>query len=100
MRFYNSVFVATKTLAFYKNAKRPAGFAGNVYLQGATPTELAKHPIVDEAFSTRPKLTDKSDGRYLRGSFNPAWAKHNQTSRVTTELKVWPRQQRLRGNGS
>ena len=84
-RFYNNIFIRPSGLAMYHKAALPMQVAGNVYLNGAQPTEKDKSPLVRKAFDPKLKLVEKPEGRYLDVVLDRAWAEESSRDVVTTE---------------
>jgi alpha-N-arabinofuranosidase len=85
-RLYNNILLGAANLSVYNDAPRPMHLAGNVYINGARPAKQADNPLVASSFKAAPNLIERSDGVYLRLKLDPAWAREQTHSLVTTEL--------------
>ncbi len=85
-RFYNNIFTGPAGLAAYDNAARPMHVAGNVYLNGARPSEHDKNALVLEDFDPAWQLAQTAPAVRLEIRLDPAWAQTHKRSLVTTDL--------------
>ena len=73
-RYYNNVFVQRGDLSQYDQAPLPVWMDGNVFLNGARPSNQEKEPLIKPGFDPALKLVEKADGFYLEIAFDKAWA--------------------------
>lgn len=85
-RYYNNLFIARGDLKAYDKAQLPVWMEGNVYLQGARPSKHEADPLTEPEFDAGLVLTERTDGLYLQGDFDLAWAKERARKLITTEL--------------
>jgi alpha-N-arabinofuranosidase len=85
-RFYNNVFVGPADLGVYDDVARPVQTGGNVFLNGASPTEGASDPLVAAKFAPGLELTETSGHLRLRVRVDPVWEQDRERRLVTTEL--------------
>jgi alpha-N-arabinofuranosidase len=88
-RYDNNLFVQHADLSVYDSAPLPTRMEGNVYLDGAKPSRLEKHPVIEPDFDPGLQLISESDGLYLEFKFEPAksdrtWISEQQHELVTT----------------
>ena len=92
LRFYNNIFVQRPDLGRLDHAKLPSWTDGNVYLNGAKPSQSEKNPLVKNnllvelGFVPPFKLVQKHDHYYLCMKFNKAWTTDRRRELVTSEL--------------
>lgn len=85
-RYYNNLFVQRADLHVYDNAQLPMQMEGNVYLDGAQPSKLEKHPLVRPDFDPRLRLLQKPEGVYLEIVASKIWMGGRRRKLVTSAL--------------
>ncbi|MHB8863529.1 MAG: carbohydrate-binding protein [Pirellulaceae bacterium] len=85
-RYYNNLFVGNGDLSQYNEARMPVWMDGNVFLQGAKPSQHEKDPILLPEFNPELRLIPRPDGYYLEARFDPTWAEARTRKLVTTDL--------------
>ncbi len=85
-RYYNNLFVMHGNLSSYDAARLPVRMDGNVFLKDAKPCKHEKNPLVAVNFDPALKLVEKTDGFYLEGRFDKAWAAERPRQLVTTDV--------------
>jgi len=85
-RFYNNIFVGHNGLTPYDETTFPVRMAGNVFLNGAAPSEHEKDPLVLPEFDPGLMLAEVEDGLELHARFDPDWTKQPARPHVTTDL--------------
>jgi alpha-N-arabinofuranosidase len=86
LRFYNNLFVKRGSLSPCDATRLPVWMGGNVFLQGAKPSQHEKDPLVEPEFDPALKLVEKADGCYLQVQFNFIWCAQRARKLVTTAL--------------
>ena len=84
-RYYNNVLIQRGNLTQYDAAKLPVWMDGNVFLNGAKPSNHEKNPLVQSDFDPMLKLVERADGYYLDMTFDKAWGTERTRQLVTTE---------------
>lgn len=95
-RFYNNVFIGnggqtkkdSKTkygLEIYNNAKLPVWISGNIYYNGAKPSDKDVNFANDSVFNPEVKLIEEGANGYLQFKFNQAFYDH-KIKMITTEI--------------
>lgn len=84
-RFYNNLFVSPAGLTTYDQWGEQLQAAGNVYVNGAKPSQFDRDPITDASLNPQLKLIESDEGVTLQIRLNPAWAQQ-QRPLVTSEL--------------
>ncbi|MCX6996010.1 MAG: hypothetical protein NTV49_02735 [Kiritimatiellaeota bacterium] len=85
-RYYNHVFLKRSDLTAYDSARLPVWMSGNVYLNGAKPSQHETAPLVKPEFDPAFKLVEQADGCFLEFTLGPGWAGECTRKLVTTAL--------------
>jgi len=85
-RFYNNLFAASALLQGIDNAQLPCFAAGNVFVNGATPSKFDQAALHLTDFDTGLKLTQEADGWYLDLVVDPRWSTQEQRPLVQTAM--------------
>jgi alpha-N-arabinofuranosidase len=83
-RFFNNIFVGHNGLAPYDKASRPTFMAGNVFINGAKPSDAEEEALTLPEFDPAINLIQKSEAFHLEITLDPAWARKSRAL-VTTE---------------
>jgi alpha-N-arabinofuranosidase len=83
-RFYNNLFVA-QGLDCYDD-REPIWMQGNVFLKGGRPSAHEEHPLVEEDYDPKFRLSEKPDGWYLDITLDKTWSERAKRPLVTTDL--------------
>ena len=84
-RFYNNLFAGPAGLTTYDKWGTRLQAAGNVYVNGAKPSQFDQNPTTDASLNPQLKLIESDGGVTLQITLNAAWAQQQRTL-VTTEL--------------
>jgi hypothetical protein len=95
-RFYNNVFIGLGEkknnqsklkhgLEGYNNAKLPVWMSGNIYYNGANPSDKDVSFVNDSTFNPGVKLIEEGENGYLHVTFNENYNNHKGKI-VTTEI--------------
>jgi alpha-N-arabinofuranosidase len=85
-RFYNNIFVAAEGLTPYDKAALPMHMAGNVFLNGAAPSEHEKDACVQPQFDPGIELVEEEGAFFLQIALNEAWSMERSRPLVTTGM--------------
>lgn len=85
-RYYNNVMVGRADLSGYNNVPLPMRIDGNVYLNGAKPSQFDEHATVEADFDTHIQLIVKADGFYLEMKSDNSWIDAQPHPLVTSML--------------
>jgi alpha-N-arabinofuranosidase len=85
-RFYNNLFVQHGNLSPYDAARLPVWMQGNVFLQGAKPSQHENAPLVKPTFDPAIRLVQKADGFSLEITLDKTWGTEQARKLATTEL--------------
>jgi len=95
-RFYNNVFIGLGEkknsqsklkhgLEGYNNAKLPVWMSGNIYYNGANPSDKDVSFVNDSTFNPGVKLMEEGENGYLHVAFNENYNNHKRQI-ITTEI--------------
>jgi alpha-L-arabinofuranosidase len=85
-RYYNNLIVGHADLSGYNNAPLPMWMDGNVYLNGAKPSNFDQHAVVESIFDPGLRLVLQPDGTYLEMRFDRGWMAAQPHKLVTASL--------------
>ncbi len=85
-RYYNNVFINPCDLGKYRAATLPVWMGGNVFLNGATPSQLEIDPTLKPELKPELKLLCQADGYYLEFNFANALSEKSSRHLITTAL--------------
>jgi len=94
-RYYNNIFIGRRSssngpdhhygLAGYNSTRLPVWIEGNLYYNGAEPSELDKKAIRSSSYDPEISLLDEGEHGFLQFTFHDSFYQH-QVAIVTTEL--------------
>jgi len=85
-RWYNNLFAGHSGLSPYDGAALPVRMEGNVFLNGASPSENESVPFVESPSNPGVELVEKTDGVYLCITLSDDWTANMPRQLVDTHL--------------
>jgi alpha-N-arabinofuranosidase len=85
-RFHHNLIVGRGDLSAYDNATWPVWMDGNVFLQGAKPSQHEVEPTVRPEYDPELKCAAQGEGCYLTIRMDGDWAARRPRRLITTEL--------------
>lgn len=85
-RYYNNILVGTANLGEYDKTVLTNWMDGNVFLNGAKPSEAEPYPLLLPDFDPEISIIEKEDGWYLEMKIDNEWASIQEQIIITTDL--------------
>ena len=82
-RFFNNIFVANSSLAYFNRPSMPVIMEGNVFTEGTAPSIVEKDPVMAPDFDRKPAMEIRGNEAFLRLAVDAAWGTQ-RTRRLVT----------------
>ncbi|MCK5821039.1 MAG: right-handed parallel beta-helix repeat-containing protein [Bacteroidales bacterium] len=85
-RYYNNILVGAANLGEYDKTVLTNWMDGNVFLNGAKPSEAEPYPLLLPDFDPEISIVEKKDGWYLEMKIDNEWASIQEKIIITTDM--------------